>query len=64
MLVASSLCLALTVLLGVYYKVQNMRREKLLAETPADAIAAMSEENEEFMDRTDMEDKLKFRYRW
>ena len=64
MLVASMLCLALTVLLGVHYKVQNTRRDRLLAVTPEGDIAAMSSENEEFLDRTDIEDKLKFRYRW
>ena len=50
--------------LGCYYIFENRRRDRVLAATPPEVIAAMSEENEEFFDRTDKEDFPKFRYRW
>jgi MFS transporter, ACS family, allantoate permease len=50
--------------LGCYYIFENKRRDRILAATPSEVIAAMSEENEEFFDRTDKEDFLNFRYRW
>ncbi|TVY52770.1 putative transporter [Lachnellula cervina] len=64
MLVSMAITLLLTVLLGAYYLYENKRRDKLLANTPQEVLDAMATENEEFLDRTDMEDELKFRYRW
>jgi len=64
MLVAIVLCLVLTVALGLYYVLENKRRDRVLASTSLEVLAAMSVKDEEFLDRTDMEDALKFRYRW
>ncbi|KAF2808121.1 dipeptide transmembrane transporter [Mytilinidion resinicola] len=64
MLVAICLCQALSVGLGWYYRFQNKKRDRVLAEAPVEAVNAASVEDEEFLDRTDMEDALKFRYRW
>ncbi|KAI1342746.1 dipeptide transmembrane transporter [Xylariaceae sp. FL0016] len=63
MLVAVSACQILTIMLGAYYIWQNQRRDRLLEELPAN-MSAETVENEEFMDRTDREDWVKFRYRW
>jgi ACS family allantoate permease-like MFS transporter len=46
--------------LSCYYIFENRRRDRVLAVTPPVLIAAMSEEDEEFFDRTDKEDFLKF----
>jgi ACS family allantoate permease-like MFS transporter len=64
MLVSMAITLVLTVALGVYYVRENKKRDILLASTPQHVIDAMSSENEEFLNRTDIEDKLRFRYRW
>jgi len=59
-----SLNCVLALSLGAYYILENKRRDRAFAATPSQVIEAMSVENEEFFDRTDMEDYLKFRYRW
>ena len=64
MLVATVLSQAIVILLGVYYVLENKRRDRILAATPPEVVAAQSLRDEEFLDRTDMEDSLKFRYRW
>lgn len=64
MLVSMAITLVLTIFLGAYYLYENTRRDNLLANTPQEVIDAMATKNEEFLDRTDMEDELKFRYRW
>lgn len=64
MLVAICLCQALSVGLGCYYRFENKRRDRLLAGTPQEILDAAYVEDEEFLDKTDMEDELKFRYRW
>jgi hypothetical protein len=56
--------LATVVALGCYYIFENKRRDKILAATSPEVLAAMTARNEEFFDRTDKEDFLKFRYRW
>jgi hypothetical protein len=56
--------LATDISLGCYYLFENRRRDRVLAATPPEVVAAMSEENEECLDRTAKEDFLKFRYRW
>ncbi|KAH7024357.1 dipeptide transmembrane transporter [Microdochium trichocladiopsis] len=64
MLVGVCLTEALTLALGAYYYFENKRRDRLLAETPAEVIAANTFDNEEFLDRTDQEDWMRFRYKW
>lgn len=64
MLVCMALTLALTVALGLYYVLENKRRDRVLAATPQAIIDAMTLQDEEYLDRTDKEDALKFRYRW
>ncbi len=64
MLVSMALTLVLTVALGAYYILENRRRDRVLAAMPQDVLDAMAVKNEEFLDRTDKEDSLKFRYRW
>lgn len=64
MLVAITICEVMCIMLFCYYRYENKRRDKVLAETPQEVIDAMSVENEEFLDRTDIEDSLRFRYRW
>ncbi|KAJ5889071.1 dipeptide transmembrane transporter [Penicillium taxi] len=64
MLVAMSLVLALNIALGVYYIIENRRRDRVYASTSQEVIDRMTVEHEEFLDRTDFEDALKFRYRW
>lgn len=64
MLVAAALCLALSAGLGFYYRYENARRDRLLRATPKEVLDAMTVDNEEFLDRTDREDELRFRYRW
>ncbi|KAH9903744.1 dipeptide transmembrane transporter [Xylariomycetidae sp. FL2044] len=64
MLSAMVIVLLLEAALGFYYVCENRRRDRILAETPPEVIDAMTAENEEYLDRTDMEDFLKFRYRW
>ncbi|OBT67873.1 hypothetical protein VE03_02552 [Pseudogymnoascus sp. 23342-1-I1] len=64
-LVAStSTMMLLYLMLFFYYKYENNRRDKVLANIPQDVIDAAMVENEEYLDRTDMEDFLKFRYAW
>ncbi|RFU28624.1 hypothetical protein B7463_g7719, partial [Scytalidium lignicola] len=64
-LVAStSTMMFLYLMLFFYYKYENNRRDKILAQTSQDVIDATTVENEEYFDRTDMEDFLKFRYAW
>ena len=63
-LASTSVVLLIELLLGVYYIVENRKRDKILAETPQDVIDAITFENEEYADRTDIEDYLKFRYSW
>lgn len=64
LLTSMALVQVLSLLLGVYYIYENKRRDRVLAETPQEVIDAMSVQNEEFLDRTDMEDSLRFRYKW
>ncbi|KPM43000.1 putative transporter [Neonectria ditissima] len=64
MLVAMALVQLITILLGTYYIYENRRRDKVLASTPQEVIDAATARNEEFFDRTDIEDSLRFRYRW
>ncbi|KAH8901123.1 dipeptide transmembrane transporter [Thozetella sp. PMI_491] len=64
MLVGIVLVQLITAALGVYYIYENRRRDALLASTPQEVIDAMASENEEFLDRTDREDYLRFRYKW
>lgn len=64
MLVSMSTLLLLELLLCAYYVWENRRRDRALAETPQSVVDAMTFENEEYADRTDMEDWMKFRYRW
>jgi hypothetical protein len=64
MLVAICLCQALSVGLGCYYWFENKRRDRVLVATPHEILDAAYVEDEEFLDKTDMEDGLKFRYRW
>lgn len=59
-----TLNLATVVALGYYYIFENKRRDKSLAATLPEVLTAMTVRNEEFFDRTDKEDFLKFRYRW
>lgn len=58
--VALVLCELLTVGLGVYYILENKRRDRLLADTLAEVLAISTCAHEEFLDRTDIEDALKF----
>ncbi|RDW74803.1 hypothetical protein BP6252_05945 [Coleophoma cylindrospora] len=64
MLVAIALVQALSMALGSYYWFENKRRDRILAAAPSEVVDAASTEDEEFLDKTDMEDSLKFRYRW
>lgn len=64
MLVAMSLVQVVTILLGAYYFFENKRRDKILASTPKHVVDSATIENEEFLDRTDVQDYLRFRYRW
>ncbi|KAI1341196.1 dipeptide transmembrane transporter [Xylariaceae sp. FL0016] len=64
MLSAMVIVLLLEVALGCYYVWENRRRDEVLANTPQEVVDAATLQNEEFLDRTDMEDFLKFRYRW
>lgn len=62
MLVAICLCQAMSIGLWLHYYLQNSRRDKLLRETTDEMLAALTVENEEYLDRTDKEDFLRFRY--
>jgi len=64
MLVSLCLCEVIVILLGVYYILENKRRDRVFRATPLEVVASQSRLDEEFLDRTDMEDELKFRYRW
>lgn len=64
MLVAIALVQGLSIALGCYYWFENKRRDGMLAAATSEVLDAASAEDEEFLDRTDMEDALKFRYRW
>ena len=63
-LASTSVVLLIELLLGCYYLWENRRRDRILAETPQEVVDAITFENEEYADRTDMEDFLKFRYSW
>jgi ACS family allantoate permease-like MFS transporter len=54
MLVAIVLCLLLTKALGLYYVLENKRRDRVLAAISAEVLAAPSVKDEEFLDRTVM----------
>ncbi|KAL2866136.1 uncharacterized protein BJX67DRAFT_356653 [Aspergillus lucknowensis] len=63
-LVSIVLCELLPLLLGAYYVYENRRRDQLVARMTAEELAAATVDNEEYLDRTDREDELKFRYWW
>ncbi|CAJ2503306.1 Uu.00g107000.m01.CDS01 [Anthostomella pinea] len=63
MLVAIVLVEAITIGLGVYYYLVNKARDRAAAALVQDDRVA-DVENEEFLDRTDKEDWVKFRYSW
>lgn len=63
MLVAIVLVEAITILMGVYYYLVNKARDRAaaaLSEAEKEPIA----DNEEFFNRTDKEDWIRFRYSW
>jgi ACS family allantoate permease-like MFS transporter len=64
MLVAMVLVKLLSILLGIYYIYENRRRDRVLATTTQAVLDAATTANEEFSDRTDREDFLRFRYNW
>lgn len=49
---------------SIYYLLENRRRDRNSALLGPQDIAARIVDNEEFMDRTDKEDWVKFRYQW
>ncbi|KAL3458257.1 hypothetical protein BJX64DRAFT_302031 [Aspergillus heterothallicus] len=63
-LVAVVLCEVLPLMLCAYYVYENRRRDRLVASMLPEQIAALTVNNEEYLDRTDQEDELKFRYWW
>ncbi|RDW61934.1 hypothetical protein BP6252_11367 [Coleophoma cylindrospora] len=64
LLVARTLNIVIIITLGFYYYFENKRRDAVLAGLPSEVIDADTVANEEFLDRTDKEDFLKFRYKW
>lgn len=64
LVVSAVLVQLLTIALGLYYFFQNIRRDKLVANLSEAELAESTIENEEFLDRTDQEDWIRFRYRW
>lgn len=64
MLVGMAICLVLNIMLAVYYIYENRRRDGLLAATSPETLEQMAKDNEEFLDKTDFQDSLRFRYRW
>ncbi|KAF7553812.1 hypothetical protein G7046_g6994 [Stylonectria norvegica] len=64
LLVAMALTQVLTILLGFYYGYENRRRDRVLRSTPQHVIDLAIASNEEFFNRTDIEDALRFRYKW
>ncbi|KAJ5887951.1 Major facilitator superfamily domain general substrate transporter [Penicillium taxi] len=64
MLVSICLCLFLCFVMGVYYNYENRRRDRECANLPEGHEASITIEYEEFLDRTDKEDWVKFRYSW
>ncbi|KAI9736175.1 MAG: hypothetical protein M1834_001060 [Cirrosporium novae-zelandiae] len=66
MLVSITIVQILTITLGLYYTFSNHNRDKKLQSLSPAEIDAMTNtmENEEFFDRTDREDWVKFRYAW
>ena len=64
MLAAIVLCLLLTIALGLYYVFENKRRDGALTATSAEVLVVLSVKDEEFLDQTDIEDSLRFSYRW
>ena len=64
MLAAIVLCLLLTIALGLYYVLENKRRDGALTATSAEVLVVLSVKDEEFLDQTDIEDSLRFSYRW
>ncbi|KAL4876815.1 hypothetical protein BJY04DRAFT_210327 [Aspergillus karnatakaensis] len=63
-LVSIVLCEVLPLVLWAYYVYENKRRDRLVASMSPNEIAARTEDNEEYLNRTDREDELKFRYWW
>lgn len=59
-----SLTLVITASLGLYYRFENKRRDRIFNALSQAEIDAMTVPDEEYLDRTDKEDYLKFRYRW
>jgi MFS transporter, ACS family, allantoate permease len=64
LLVARTLNLVVVISLGLHYYLENRRRDRMVAETPVEVVDASMVVNEEFLDRTDKEDFMKFRYKW
>ncbi|CAM1507320.1 Fc.00g069610.m01.CDS01 [Cosmosporella sp. VM-42] len=64
LVVCAVLVQALTIALGLYYHFENKRRDSLVANMTEDELAGNTVENEEFLDRTDREDWVRFRYRF
>lgn len=64
MLVAMALCMGLTALIWAYYMYENRRRDRILTAMSQEELDLMAQDNEEFMDKTDCEDSLRFRYKW
>ncbi|KAK6068209.1 major facilitator superfamily transporter [Seiridium cupressi] len=64
MLVAIILCQILSLALGLYYYFENKRRDKMVERMLTSEVVLPELENEEFLDRTDKEDWVKFRYEW
>ncbi|RDW65147.1 hypothetical protein BP5796_09839 [Coleophoma crateriformis] len=60
LLVARTLNIVVIITLGFYHYFENRRRDTVLAELPSEVIDADTVANEEFWDRTDKEDFLKF----
>lgn len=48
----------------LYYYFENKRRDKMVLSLGSTAFPPSAVENEEFLDRTDREDWVKFRYEW
>ena len=63
-LVCRTLNLLLVFGLALYYNLENRRRDRILAQTPAEVIEAARTENNGFSGKTDKEDYLLFRYQW
>ncbi|KAJ5646848.1 Major facilitator superfamily domaingeneral substrate transporter [Penicillium lividum] len=64
MLVAITLVLSLCIAIGLYYNFENRCCDREGAKLTEEQRAEITVENEEFLDRTDKEDWVKFRYSW